>query len=77
MCVPFIINQTPAAGGEHCHGPQRTALSGLWAIPSTESGPQYDVGGDLILSKFERRARLFVMPNTPRAPNNPKLSEAG
>jgi hypothetical protein len=26
--------------GDHCHGPQRTALSGLWAIPSTESGPQ-------------------------------------
>jgi hypothetical protein len=26
---------------------------------------------------IERRARLFVMPNTPRAPNNPKLSEAG
>jgi len=24
----------------------------------------------------ERRARLFVTPNTPRAPNNPKLSEA-
>ena len=21
MCVPFIINQTPAAGGDHCHGP--------------------------------------------------------
>ena len=40
MCVPFIINQTPAAGGDHCHGPQRSALSGLWAIPSTESGPQ-------------------------------------
>ena len=40
MCVPFIINQTPAAGGDHCHGPQRAALSGLWAIPSTESGPQ-------------------------------------
>ena len=27
-------------GGDHCHGPQRDALSGLWAIPSTESGPQ-------------------------------------
>ena len=27
-CVPFIINQTPAAGGDHCHGPQRTAHSG-------------------------------------------------
>jgi hypothetical protein len=40
VCVPFIINQTPAAGGDHCHGPQRTALSGLWPIPSTESGPQ-------------------------------------
>ncbi len=40
LCVPFIINQTPAAGGDHCHGPQRAALSGLWAIPSTESGPQ-------------------------------------
>ena len=40
MCVPFIINQTPAAGGDHCHGPQRAAFSGLWAIPSTESGPQ-------------------------------------
>ena len=40
MCVPFIINQTPASGGDHCHGPQRAALSGLWAIPSTESGPQ-------------------------------------
>ena len=40
VCVPFIINQTPAAGGDHCHGPQRAALSGLWAIPSTESGPQ-------------------------------------
>ena len=40
VCVPFIINQTPAAGGDHCHGPQRTAISGLWAIPSTESGPQ-------------------------------------
>ncbi len=26
--------------GNHCHGPQRAALSGLWAIPSTESGPQ-------------------------------------
>jgi hypothetical protein len=23
------------------------------------------------------KARLFVMQNTPRAPNNPKLSEAG
>ena len=21
VCVPFIINQTPAAGGDHCHGP--------------------------------------------------------
>ena len=40
VCVPFIINQTPTAGGDHCHGPQRAALSGLWAIPSTESGPQ-------------------------------------
>jgi len=40
VCVPFIINQTPAAGGDHCHGPQRAALSGLWAIPSTECGPQ-------------------------------------
>jgi hypothetical protein len=40
VCVPFIINQTPAARGDHCHGPQRAALSGLWAIPSTESGPQ-------------------------------------
>ena len=40
VCVPFIINQTPAAGGDHCHGPQRAAFSGLWAIPSTESGPQ-------------------------------------
>ncbi len=40
VCVPFIINQTPDAGGDHCHGPQRTALSGLWAIPSTESGSQ-------------------------------------
>ena len=39
VCVPFIINQTPAAGGDHCHGPQRAALSGLWAIPSTESWP--------------------------------------
>jgi len=27
VCVPFIINQTPAAGGDQCHGPQRTALS--------------------------------------------------
>ena len=26
VCVPFIINQTPAAGGDHCHGPQRAAL---------------------------------------------------
>ena len=25
----------------------------------------------------ERRVRLFIMQNTPRAPNNPKLSEAG
>jgi hypothetical protein len=40
VCVPFIINQTPAAGRDHCHGPQRAALSGLWAIPSTESGAQ-------------------------------------
>ena len=45
MCVtvPFIINQTPgpAAGGDHCHGPQRAAHSaGLRAIPSTEPGPQ-------------------------------------
>ena len=40
VCVPFIINQTPAAGGDHCHGPQRAALSGLWAIPSTGPGPQ-------------------------------------
>jgi hypothetical protein len=30
VCVPFIINQTPAAGGDHCHGPQRAAISGLW-----------------------------------------------
>jgi hypothetical protein len=29
------------------------------------------------VSERKRRARLFVMPNTPRAPNNPKLSEAG
>jgi hypothetical protein len=28
------------SNGDHCHGPQRAALSGLWAIPSTESGPQ-------------------------------------
>jgi hypothetical protein len=28
------------AGGDHCHGPQRAALSGLWSIPSTWSGPQ-------------------------------------
>jgi hypothetical protein len=34
------INQTPAAGGGPCHGPQRSAFSGLWAIPSTESGPK-------------------------------------
>jgi len=27
VCVPFIINQTPAAGGDHCHGPQRAAHS--------------------------------------------------
>jgi len=27
-------------GGDHCHGPQRAALSGLWAIPSTGSDPQ-------------------------------------
>ena len=41
VCVPFIINQTPAAGGDHCHGPQRAAQSaGLRAIPSTEPGPQ-------------------------------------
>ena len=41
VCVPFIINQTPAAGGDHCHGPQRAAHSaGLWAIPSTESATQ-------------------------------------
>ena len=41
VCVPFIINQTPAAGGDHCHGPQRAAHSaGLRAIPSTEPGPQ-------------------------------------
>jgi len=33
-------------------------------------------GGRLVFCQ-ERRARLFVMPNTPRAPNNPKLSEAG
>jgi hypothetical protein len=34
VCVPFIINQTPAAGGDHCHGP-RAALSGLW-VPSSD-----------------------------------------
>jgi len=34
VCVPFIINQTPAAGGDHCHGPQRAALSGLWGEPT-------------------------------------------
>ena len=34
VCVPFIINQTPAAPAPGA------ALSGLWAIPSTESGPQ-------------------------------------
>ena len=41
VCVSFIINQTPATGGDHCHGPQRAAHSaGLRAIPSTEPGPQ-------------------------------------
>jgi len=32
---------------------------------------------DPLQYKSERRARLFVTPNTPRAPNNPTLSEAG
>ena len=39
MCVPFIINQTPASR-RNMSRPQPTALTGLWAIPSTESGPQ-------------------------------------
>ena len=42
MCVPFIIYQTPAAGGTIVTAPKRAALSGLWAIPSTESGPNHD-----------------------------------
>jgi hypothetical protein len=40
VCVPFIINQTPAAGEDHVTAPQQAALSGPWAISSTESGPQ-------------------------------------
>ena len=39
VCDPFIFNQTQPAGGT-CHGPGQLQLLGLWAIPSTESGPQ-------------------------------------
>ena len=66
MCVPFIINQTPAAGEDHCHGPRRAAFSGLWAIPSTESGPQ-----PLLEEEEEEEEDLFVFNDTiegPRAP---------
>ena len=35
-----LCNRSCSNKHTHCHGPQRTALSGLWAIPSTESGPQ-------------------------------------
>jgi hypothetical protein len=43
VCVPFIINQTPAAGGDHCHGPQRAAAVRSRVCGQslqTESGPQ-------------------------------------
>ena len=40
MCVPFIINQTPAAGGDRVTAPSGLRSRGLWAIPLTESGPQ-------------------------------------
>ena len=40
MCVPFIINQTPAAGTVTAPSGLRTP-AGLWAIPSTESGPNH------------------------------------
>ena len=40
VCVPFIINQTPAAGGGPCHDPRLAAFPGRWAIPLTGPGPQ-------------------------------------
>ena len=40
VCVPFIINQTPAAGSGPCHDPRLAAFPGRWAIPSTWPGPQ-------------------------------------
>jgi hypothetical protein len=34
VCVPFIINQTPAAGGDHCHGGLRSRVCGQSLRPS-------------------------------------------
>jgi hypothetical protein len=39
MCVCSVYYQpNPSRRGGPCHGPQLAAFSGLWAIPSTESG---------------------------------------
>jgi hypothetical protein len=40
VCVPYIFNQTPAGRRMLMSRPRPTLLLGLWAIPSTESGPQ-------------------------------------
>jgi len=40
-CVCSVYYQpNPSRRGGPCHGPQMDAFSDLWAIPSTEPGPQ-------------------------------------
>ena len=64
VCVFRLLSTKPRGGP--CHGPQRAAFSGLWAIPSTESGPQ-----PLLEEEEEEEEELFVFNDTiegPRAP---------
>jgi hypothetical protein len=40
VCVFLLFSTKPQLAGATCHGPGQLQLLGLWAIPSTESGPQ-------------------------------------
>jgi hypothetical protein len=40
VCVFRLFSTKPQPAGGTCHGPGQLQLLGLWAIPSTESGPQ-------------------------------------
>ncbi len=61
--APAHSNQTPAAGGDHSHGPQRAAFSGLWAIPSTESGSQPLLCG-LPFMNYQQEETLLLTQQT-------------